>query len=204
VVLVVRERLRIMVLRYVEVPGARLLSFLGLTPNYVSLIGFAISVGAAVLVASGFLLAGGLIFLGGCLFDLLDGALARLQGSASRFGAMLDSTLDRLGEGVLFLALAVYCVRSDYTQRDTLVFIVALVTALVASQTVTYLRARGEALGIDTRGGIMTRPERVVILSIGLILGGGWVDGSLITIATFSIITLFHRLLLIKSNLKGG
>ena len=203
-VLLARERLRAMVLRYVEVPGARLMRSLGFSPNLVSLMGFSVSMGAASLVGAGFLLAGGVVFWVGGVFDLLDGALARLQGKTTRFGALLDSTLDRLGEGVLFLGLGVYGVRADYTQSGLLLFMVALIIALVASQTVTYLRARGEALGIENRGGLMTRPERIVILSLGLILGQGWLEGALIVVAVFSIITLLYRLFHIQRHLGGG
>ena len=188
-----REKLRAMVLRYVEVPGARGLQALGLTPNAVTFLGFATSVGAAALVGAGFLWLGGLVFLAGGIFDLMDGALARLTARVTRFGALLDSTLDRLGEAALFLGMAVYGVRADLSEGRLLFFIVVLILALVASQTVSYLRARGESLGIDTRTGLMTRPERVAILSLGLILGQRPLEVVLVLIAAASLLTGFQR-----------
>ena len=188
-----REKLRAMVLRYVEVPGARGLRALGLTPNAVTFLGFATSAGAAALVGAGFLWLGGLVFLAGGVFDLMDGALARLTARVTRFGALLDSTLDRLGEAALFLGMAVYGVRADLSEGRLLFFIVVLILALVASQTVSYLRARGESLGIDTRTGLMTRPERVAILSLGLILGQRPLEVVLVLIAAASLLTGLQR-----------
>ena len=90
-----------------EVPGARALHGLGLSPNVVTLLGFLVSAGAAALVAVGYPLIGGIVFLAGGILDLLDGALARLTGQTSRFGALLDSVMDRLGEAALFLGIAI-------------------------------------------------------------------------------------------------
>ena len=101
-----REQFRAIVLRYVEVPGARTLRALGFTPNTVTILGFSISLAAAALVGASFLLAGGLIFLVGSVMDLMDGALARLTGRVTRFGALLDSVMDRLGEAAIFLGWA--------------------------------------------------------------------------------------------------
>ncbi len=202
--LLARERIRGLVLRYVEMPGARLLLVLGFTPNLVSVLGFLVSVIAATLVGGGFLLAGGIVFLVGGLFDLMDGALARLQGKVTPFGALLDSTLDRLGEGALFVGLGVYAVLADYTQGGLLLFMIALFLAIIASQSVSYLRARGESLGIDTRAGLMTRPERVVVLSLGLMLGQGWIEGALLVVAGLSIFTLMYRLFHIWHHLRSG
>ena len=203
-VLLPRERVRSLVLRYVEVPSARLLHALRFSPNLVSVLGFSVSVVAAALVGWGFLLAGGIVFLVGGLFDLMDGALARLQNKTTRFGALLDSTLDRLGEGALFVGLGIYAVRTEYTQGGLLLFIVALLLAAIASQSVSYLRARGESLGIDTRAGLMTRPERVLVLSLGLILGRGWIEGALLAVAALSIFTLLYRLVHIWRGLRSG
>ena len=199
-----REQLRTTVSRYVEVPGARLLRAAGLTPNSVTILGFSISVAAAVTVGYGHLLAGGLVFLGGSFFDLMDGAYARLTGKASRFGALLDSTLDRLGEAALFLGLMIHGLRSDLGDARLLFLIVALFLALVASQTVSYLRARGEGLGISTKAGFMTRPERVVLLSLGLVIGLRAVEVILVVIATVSFLTLLQRLFHIRRSLNEG
>lgn len=199
-----RDRIRSTLLRYIEAPGARLLRALGFTPDSVTVLGFAITVAASVLVGFGFLIAGGLVFLAGGVFDLLDGALARLTGKVSNFGALLDSTVDRLGEGALFLGIAVYALRADLSDDRLLFFIVALFLAMVASQTVSYLRARGEALGISSKIGLMTRPERVVLLSLGLLLGQRGLEVVLVLIAAVSFLTMFHRLFHIQRSLGVG
>ncbi len=198
-----REQLRAAVVRYVELPGARSLRALGLTPNAVTLIGFAVTLGAAYLVGSNRLLAGGIVFLLGGGLDLLDGALARLTGRVTPFGALLDSVLDRLGEASLFVGLAVYSLRAGFSDRYLLLFIIVLLLALILSQTVSYLRARGEGLGVATRAGLMTRPERVVLLGIGLMIHQ--IEWVLLVVAVVSGFTLLQRLFTIRGLLnKGG
>ena len=198
-----REQLRETVLRYVELPGARLFRALRLSPNAVTIIGFAVTVASAYLVGSGWLLAGGIVFLLGGGLDLMDGALARLTGTASPFGALMDSVFDRLGEASLFVGLAVYGVRADFSQDYLMFFITMLLLALIFSQGVSYLRARGEGLGIFTRAGLMTRPERVVLLGVGLIVDQ--IEWFLLAIAVVSCLTLIQRMLTIRGMLnKGG
>ena len=198
-----REQFRAAILRYIELPGARLLRFLRLTPNAVTLLGFGVSVAAACLVGYGWLLAGGAVFLVGSGLDLMDGALARLTGTASPFGALLDSVFDRLGEAALFLGLAVYAVHGDFSENHRLFFVILVLLALIFSQGVSYLRARGEGLGVFTRAGIMTRPERVVLLGIGLL--ANQIEWFLLAIAVVSFLTLFQRLFTIRGMLsKGG
>ena len=197
-----REQVRAALLRYVELPGARFLMALGLTPNTVTLLGFAVSVVAAYLVGSGWLLAGGVVFLLGGGLDLMDGALARLTGTESRFGALLDSVFDRLGEAALFVGLAVYGLRAGFGDGYLLFFMTVLLLALIFSQGVSYLRARGEGLGVFSRAGLMTRPERVVLLGIGLLAGQiVWI---LLVIAVVSCFTLFQRMFTIRNQLDQG
>ena len=189
--------------RYVEAPGARSLRALRLTPNAVTLIGFAVTLGAAYLVGSDQLLAGGIVFLLGGGLDLLDGALARLTGRVTPFGALLDSVFDRLGEASLFVGLAVYSLRAGFSDRYLLFFIIVLLMALILSQAVSYLRARGEGLGVSTRAGLMTRPERVVLLGMGLIIHQ--IEWVLLVVAVVSGFTLLQRLFTIRGLLnKGG
>lgn len=202
-VIPIREQLRAAMLRYVEQPGARSLRALGLTPNAVTLIGFAITLGAAYLVGSDQMLAGGIVFLLGGGLDLLDGALARLTDRVTPFGALLDSVLDRLGEASLFVGLAVYSLRASFSPGYLLFFILVLLLALILSQTVSYLRARGESLGAATTAGLMTRPERVVLLGVGLI--AHQIVWFLLVIAVVSGFTLLQRLFTIRGLLnKGG
>ena len=201
-----REQLRAAVLRYVEIPGARGMRAVGLTPNAVTLLGFAVCVAGAALTALGWPLYGGIVFLAGGILDLFDGALARLTGRASPFGALLDSVFDRLGEAALFVGMGLYYLRDDgLTAGALLVSMLAVLLGLAFSQGVSYLRARGEGLGAFTRAGIMTRSERVVILGAGLIAEGlapvpvlVWV---LWVIAAVSCFTLFQRLFAIRKLL---
>ncbi len=190
-----RERLRSLNLRFVEEPGARALQHIGFTPNAVTLLGFLVTCVAAVLVAMGHLRIGALVFLAGGALDLFDGALARLSNKTTPFGAMLDSLMDRLGEAALYLGLTVYALSVDPDSRNLTLFMSLLILALATSQAVSYLRAKGESLGIDTRTGLMTRPERVVILFVGLFLGEATILLAMGFIAFFSTWTMLTRLI---------
>ena len=198
-----REQLRGAIRSYFEEPGARLFQAVGLTPNAITLLGFAVCVVSAYLVASGWLLWGGVAFLVGSILDLMDGALARLTGRETPFGALLDSVFDRLGEAALFVGLGIYALRADHSDEYRALFITALLLALIFSQGVSYLRARGEGLGVFTRAGLMTRTERVILLGVGLLLG--WIPWLLFSIlvlmAAVSCFTLFQRMFTIRNML---
>ena len=194
-----REQFRSAILQYVELPGARFLRALRFTPNALTLVGFAVTVVAACLVGFGWLLAGGIVFLSGSALDMMDGALARLTGTDSPFGAVLDSVFDRLGEAAIFLGIAVHAVRGDFSDDYRLFFVIVVILALIFSQVVSYLRARGEGLGVFTRAGIMTRPERVVLLGVGLL--ANQIEWFVLAIAVVSCITLFQRLFTIRDML---
>ncbi len=202
-----REQFRAAVLRYVEVPGAKGMNAVGLTPNVITVFGFLVCVAGGALVALDWPLYGGIVFLVGSFLDLFDGALARLTNRASPFGALLDSVFDRLGEAALFVGLGLYYLLSDLPPTQLLLSMLAVLLGLVFSQGVSYLRARGEGLGAFTRSGIMTRSERVVILGIGLIAEGlapvpimVWV---IWLIAAVSCYTLFQRMFTIREILDG-
>ena len=201
-----REELRGAVLRYVELPGARAFNAIGLTPNIITLLGFSVCVAGAALVALGWPLYGGIVFLVGGILDLFDGALARLTGKTSPFGALLDSVFDRLGEAALFVGLGIYYLLADLAPAQLILSTLAVLLGLVFSQGVSYLRARGEGLGAFTTSGIMTRTERVVVLGAGLIAEGlapvpimVWV---LWVIAGVSCFTLFQRMFTIRGLLE--
>ncbi|CUV03217.1 CDP-diacylglycerol--glycerol-3-phosphate 3-phosphatidyltransferase [hydrothermal vent metagenome] len=148
------------------------------------------------------MVAGGIVFLLGSGLDLMDGALARLTGTASPFGALLDSVFDRLGEAALFVGLAFYAIRGGASESFLPIFIITLFLALIFSQGVSYLRARGEGLGVFTRAGVMTRTERVILLGIGLLIDQiFWV---LLLIAVVSCFTLFQRMFTIRRELNQG
>ena len=187
-----RDSARQAVADYVERPVARLFARLGLTPNSVSLIGLAIAGGGAYVIAIGNWWAGGLIVLFAGIFDLFDGALARATGKVSDFGALLDSTVDRVSEAVVLLGLLAYYLSKDNDLGSMLVYV-----ALVGSIMVSYMRARSEGLGIDCKVGVMTRPERVAAVGIGLIVGH-WVPVVVMVvlgvIGALTTVTAIHRL----------
>ena len=194
-----RTAVRSLLRSHFETPAARLLAAVGLSPNAVSMLGLLIAVGSACLLGAGRLWMGGAVLICSGLFDLLDGALARHAGVASKFGALLDSTLDRAGESAVLIGLLVHYVNADSTEGALLCGL-----ALAGSFTVSYTRARAEGLGIDCTVGIMTRPERVAVLAAGLIAGHWWPVSVLITlglIAGLTLLTSAQRLLHARSVL---
>jgi CDP-diacylglycerol--glycerol-3-phosphate 3-phosphatidyltransferase len=178
----------------------RVLDRIGLTPNGVTFIGF-----GGVCVAAGLLLAeqwvlGALVFIGFMLFDPLDGNLARYQGSVSSFGAWLDSFLDRAAEAVVFGAVGVV-----FAREGNEVAVAACFAALGGSFLVSYARARAEGLGIPGgSGGLMGRPERLVLLGGGLFLGGvGRVlEVTVIVLGALALITAVERLLIVRRETR--
>jgi CDP-diacylglycerol--glycerol-3-phosphate 3-phosphatidyltransferase len=150
---------------YFTQPIVRLLSRTPLTPNTITWLGFCLTIIAGALIVTGHLLAAGVVVLVAGFFDMLDGALARVTGRITRFGAILDSTLDRLSEAVLLLSLLAVFVGEQQFASSLLAGI-----ALLGSLMVSYIRARMEGLGIECKAGLFTRPERVIILALGLLL----------------------------------
>jgi len=145
---------------------------LGLTPNALTVIGFLISgVAAATAAAQMWLVAAGLVIFGGS-FDMLDGGLARAQNRITRFGAFLDSTLDRWGEGVVYIGIVAGASAAGFTAGAVLA-----AAAAVSSFQVSYTRAKAESLRLHGEVGIAPRAERLVVLTIGLVLAG--LDGGL-------------------------
>ncbi|HYL72431.1 MAG TPA: CDP-alcohol phosphatidyltransferase family protein [Candidatus Dormibacteraeota bacterium] len=137
-----------------------------LTPNALTVAGLLVCVAAAALIAAGYLTAGGVVLLVASLFDILDGALARVSGKTYRYGAFLDSTIDRYAEAFTYIALLWYFLfRVHHTLEPMLI-----IFALTGSLLVSYVRARAQSLGFDGDGGVLARPERVVITVIGLIV----------------------------------
>jgi len=161
----VRDYLR----RWLDLAFAPLASFLlwcRITPNQVSLMGILLNLVSAALLVDGQLVLAGLVYLLAGSLDLLDGALARLAKMSSRFGAFLDSTADRISEGVVFAAIAYYFARHGQPVDAALT-----VLALLGSLLVSYTRARAEGLGLECKVGIVTRAERVVLVAFGLMFG---------------------------------
>jgi CDP-diacylglycerol---glycerol-3-phosphate 3-phosphatidyltransferase len=153
--------------RLIAVPVALLLGKLGLTPNAITIVGFlGTCIAAAAAAAQLWALAGFLVIAFG-IFDMFDGALARATNQTSKFGAFLDSTLDRTGENLVYVGVAVGCAAAGFTLG---VGLAAL--AMATASVVTYARARAEAVGLHGEVGIAPRPERLVVLALGLVLTG--------------------------------
>ena len=146
-------------------PIIRLIAKTPLTPNSLTWLGFCITAASAVLVVTEHLVAAGVTLLIAGLFDMLDGALARFTGKASRFGAILDSSLDRVSEAILLIALLAVYAGNAQAWESALCGV-----ALLASFMVSYIRARMEGLGIECTAGFFTRPERVILMVLGLLL----------------------------------
>ena len=146
-------------------PAVNVLSRLGVTPNMLTLFGFAGNAGAAVLAANGRFLEAGVVMLAFSALAFLDGSLARATGRATPFGSVLDSTMDRLSEAAVLFGLLWYFSGLNAREEELLIF-----AAVVASIMVSYLRARAEIIGVKLREGIFTRTERVLLLGGGLIL----------------------------------
>ena len=172
-------------------PIVRLLARTSITPNTITWFGLVLSAGAAVLIFTGHLFAAGFVVLVAGLFDLLDGALARHINKVTRFGGVLDSTLDRIAEAILLLAILILYAREGSTLGILLAGI-----ALPSSQIVSYIRAKAEAINLACKEGLFTRGERVIVLALGLLLSG--IDYALIialgVIVLFSLFTGGQRL----------
>ena len=139
-----------------------------LTPNAISMTGLIGNLAAAFLITQELLFLGGLAFIAGSVMDTLDGRYSRMSGKGTLFGAFLDSTLDRIEEGVVLTAVAWY-----FADQGDAVAAAGCVFVVLGSLMVSYTRARAEALGVECKVGIATRPVRVVILSAGLVFAAG-------------------------------
>lgn len=149
--------------RYLE-PIGRALASVGVTPAILTGLGLAVVVAGSVLISNGLLRSGALVVLLGSVLDGLDGSVARASGTESARGAFLDSVFDRLGEIASFAGLGVAFAQDE---RVLLLCILALGGALM----VPYMRARAEIEGFDGKGGLMGRAERVLLFTVGLVLG---------------------------------
>jgi CDP-diacylglycerol--glycerol-3-phosphate 3-phosphatidyltransferase len=176
--------------RIVE-PIARLLTRLGLTPNTVTVLGFLLSAAVALVLATGRLTLSGLLLIATLAFDAVDGTMARTQGTTSRFGAFLDSTLDRWTELFLYGALVWH-----YLQIGQDLYVLLAVAAMSTSVMVSYTRARAEGVGLPCKEGIFTRFERMIVLIVGLLFGvTPWALG---IIAVLAGITAVQRIFVTK------
>src|SRR6201996_6753729 len=177
-----------------------------LTPNTISLTGFVLNLAAAALLVDRLFFLAGVAFIVGSIMDTLDGRYSRMSGKGTQFGAFLDSTLDRLEEGVVLTAVAAY-----FASRHMQVAVAAVVVAVLASLMVSYTRARAEALGVACKVGLATRPVRVVILSIGLLFARGASLGNfhllapaVYVLAALSAFTVVQRIMYVRKQLNAA
>ncbi|UCG09833.1 MAG: CDP-alcohol phosphatidyltransferase family protein [Dehalococcoidia bacterium] len=178
---------------YLTQPLAKLLARISfITPNTITCAGFLVTLGAAGLIATRHLFAAGWVVLLAGFLDILDGALARHTGQVSRFGAILDSTVDRLSEAALLFGILIFSLREQLALEIVLVCL-----ALIGSMMVSYIRARAEGLGLECQVGLFTRAERVIVLALGLLLSqfNYALTIALVIITLFSFITASQRFL---------
>src|SRR5882757_3347942 len=212
-----RKQLQLSIYKVIN-PVVRLLIRLGLTPNMVTTIGLFLNIGVAVIFIAGAEegnrgdfsyvgWAGALILFAG-LFDMLDGQVARLGNMSSPFGALYDSVLDRYSELILFLGICYYLVAHHYFFSSLFAFI-----ALIGSMMVSYTRARAEGLGAESKGGLMQRPERVIIVGVSALgcgIASRWMGGDyklfisgIQVFETMSVFTIPITIVAVLSNITA-
>jgi len=176
-----------------------------LSPNAISLTGLVLNLAAAVLVTQRLFFCAGVAFIVGSVMDTLDGRYSRMSGKGTLFGAFLDSTLDRIEEGAVLTAVAWY-----FADTGHAIPAAACVVTVLGSLMVSYTRARAEALGVECKVGIATRPVRVVLLSIGLVFAKGAqvFDVELLAPAVYAIgaltaVTVVQRVLHVRRALAA-
>ena len=195
---VARSRVKSVSTRYLESYIIKPFILIGLTPNMVTILGVFMHIPACYMVSRGDFLVGGILLLGAAAFDMVDGAIARHTGKSSATGALLDSIADRVSEAFCLIGLLWF-----YLSSDSAIFmeVLLLFLTMFTSSMVSYIRARGEGLNVDCAVGIMTRPERVVVLALGLMLHQ--VVFAMLVIVILSILTAVHRFLHIKREISS-
>ncbi|MCL0029442.1 CDP-alcohol phosphatidyltransferase family protein [Dehalococcoidia bacterium] len=179
--------------RLLTEPIVRLIARTGISPNALTITGFLLNALVAGVLAGGYLFLGGFLVLFAGWFDMLDGALARISGKSTRFGTLLDSTVDRFSEAVVFLGLLVFYLAQGATLEILLIYF-----TIVGSIMVSYVRARAEGLGLRSEVGLFTRPERVILLALGLLPSRIFPVALLVVLwilAVGTMITVLHRLI---------
>jgi len=180
-------------------PAVRILGKSGIRPDVLSAIGLAVTIGAAYLIATGHFFYGGVLILVSGFFDLLDGAVARFTGQTSKFGAILDSTFDRISEAAIFCGLLISFMTRGIAWEIVLIFI-----ALIGSFLVSYIRARAEGLGLECKVGLFTRAERVIVLAAGLLINQVIIAIWILVVLVY--VTVAQRMLYLRrqTKIKGG
>jgi CDP-diacylglycerol--glycerol-3-phosphate 3-phosphatidyltransferase len=183
-------------------PFIRFLVRMGVTPNAITVFGFVLSLGTAVLAGFQLWIWAFVVGFVGAFSDMFDGSVARLTGKSTRFGAFLDSNLDRFGEGLVLGGIGIAMASDGRTYAVAMIFL-----ALTGAFLVSYTRARAEGLGIDSnKGGLFSRTERLILIGFALLLGGwGYSIEVIMTIlAAGTLITFAQRLFYVHSVLRDA
>lgn len=184
-------------------PIGRSLARSGLSPNSITALGLVLQAVVAFEILGGHLVVAGLVAIAAAVADTVDGAVAKARGRPSRFGALLDSTADRLSDALFFVPVAwLYGIAPDLAARDRRWVAAVALVALVASFLVSYVKARAEGLGYDCNVGIAERAERLILMILGLLLN--LVPPVLVILAAAAIITVVQRLLYVWSQARSA
>lgn len=179
--------------------AAKLLGGSKVSPNLITILGTTGNLVAAWIIFEGKFLLGAVVFLLASMLDAMDGAVARVTGQTSKFGAFLDSTLDRVSEGLVLTGLGLY-----FAGEERTIGLAACFVALAGSYLVSYTRARAEAIGVECKGGLASRVERVVLVTAGLVLEH-WVSGAIevvaVILAVTATLTVFQRVWHVRATL---
>jgi len=185
-------------------PAGRLVGKTRVHPNTLTIFGFLLNFGVAWLLSQGYFLYGGVLILAAGIFDLLDGAVARVMGKVTKFGALLDSTLDRYSEAVILFGLLWYYTRQQCISEEAIL----IFSTVIGSLLVSYVRARAEGLKLDAEVGIFRRTLRITTLSLGLLLSPLNPELTLrVTLWVLAVGTNFtavHRLVYVWSKARKG
>lgn len=171
---------------FLDTPLSHIAKRIPFSPNTLTFTGFLITVSAAIIIPISIRLGGILILIGG-IFDVIDGVVARTRGKATKFGAFLDSVLDRYSDAFLFLALSWY-----FIAKSNLIGVYLSLGTLVGAFLISYARARAEGIGESCHTGIMERPERIILLAFAAITG--WLLPILWIMLILTHITVFQRI----------
>jgi phosphatidylglycerophosphate synthase len=180
---------------FFDKPLTPLAKKISISPNVLTITGFVITILAGIFIPSNLFLGGLLILLGG-FFDMLDGIVARVNHKKTDFGALLDSTLDRYSDSIIFISIAWY-----FFERNNLTGVIFTITGLVGAFLISYVRARAEGIGIKCNIGLLERPERIILVAVGCLLD--WLLVVVIFLSLFSHITAIQRIFYVRKRQKS-
>ena len=176
------------------------LARMGVSPTAVTLVGLGLNILSGIWIGLGGARQGGALLLLASVCDALDGQLARRTGRTTRFGAFLDSNVDRIDETAVLVGIAAYFQRSPQPYAEWMVL--ASIVALAGSLLTSYARARAEGLGLECKVGLFERPERVAVTIAGLLFGELWLVGAVLVVLLFSWLTVLQRIVHVHRILR--